>query len=92
MAQPVHEIRMALIKARVWQKRTRSGQRHTVSVVRLYRDGDVWKESSRFGRDDLPVVRLVLDHAHTWVFQNTQAQQSSRPGSNRHCRTRRKLT
>ncbi len=67
----VHEIRIGLIKACVWRKRTRSGLRHTVSVLRLYRNGDLWKESTRFGRDDLPVVRLALDHAHTWILHQT---------------------
>jgi hypothetical protein len=70
MAKHVHEVRIGLIRARIWRKRTRSGLRHTLSVVRLYRDGDVWKESKRFGRDDLPVVRLVLDRAYTWVLVN----------------------
>lgn len=74
MAKPIHEIRLGLIKARIWRKRTRSGTRHNVSVVRLYRNGDTWKESTRFGRDDVPLVRLVLDQAHTWVFQNIDRQ------------------
>ena len=69
MARPVHEVRIGLIKASVRRRRTRSAVRHSVSVVRLYRDGDVWKESTRFGRDDLPVVRLVLDKVHTWILQ-----------------------
>lgn len=68
MARPVHEIRVGLILARIWRKKTRSGVRHTVSVVRLYRNGDTWKESSRFGREDVPVVRLVLDRAYGWVL------------------------
>ena len=68
MARPIHEFRMGLIKVRIWQKHTRSGKRHNVAVVRLYRNGDVWKESSRFGRDDLPLVRLVLDRAYTWIY------------------------
>ena len=72
MSKPVHEVRLGLIKARIWRKRTRSGTRHSISVARLYRDGDVWRESARFGRDDLPVVRLVLDRAHTWVFQQSR--------------------
>jgi hypothetical protein len=72
MALPVHEIRVGMMKARIWQKRTRSGPRHTVSIVRLFRNGDVWKESSRFGRDDIPVLRLLLDKAHTWIFCHTE--------------------
>lgn len=70
MAKPIHEIRLGLIKARIWRKRTRSGMRHNVSVVRLYRNGDTWKESTRFGRDDVPLVRLVFDQAHTWIFHS----------------------
>lgn len=39
--KPIHEVRRGLIKARVWQKRTRAGLRHTVTVNRLFRNGDV---------------------------------------------------
>jgi len=80
MAQPVHVVRIGLIKARVWRKQTRSGLRHTVSVLRLYRNGDVWKESTRFGRDDLPVLRLLLDQVHTWILQDAQTPRSSHAG------------
>ena len=69
--KPVFELRRALIKVRIWRKRTRSGLRHTVAVTRLFRNGDVWKESSRFGRDDIPLVRYVLDEAHTWIYANS---------------------
>jgi N6-adenosine-specific RNA methylase IME4 len=69
--KPAFELRRGLIKVRVWRKRTSSGLRHTVMVTRLYRNGDVWKESSRFGRDDIPLVRYVLDKAHTWIYANS---------------------
>jgi hypothetical protein len=69
--KPAFELRRGLIKVRVWRKRTSSGLRHTVMVMRLYRNGDVWKESSRFGRDDIPLVRHVLDKAHTWIYANS---------------------
>jgi hypothetical protein len=72
MATPIHEMRVGAIKARIWQKRTSFGSRHTISLVRLFRNGDVWKESTRFGRDDLPVLRLLLDKVHTWILCNTQ--------------------
>lgn len=71
-AKPIRAFRRGLIKVRVWRKRTRSGLRHTVSVVRLFRNGDVWKESTRFSRDDIPLMRLVLDDAHTWIYEQCQ--------------------
>ncbi len=70
--RPIHEIRRGLIKVYIWQKRTRDGLRHTVSVTRLFRNGDLWKESTRFGRDDIPLMRMVLDEAHTWIYQHSE--------------------
>lgn len=68
--QPVHEIRFGLIKASIWLNRTKSGERHNITVARIYRNGDVWKESAHFGRDDLPVLAKVVDRAHTWIYQH----------------------
>jgi hypothetical protein len=73
---PIHEIRKGLIKVRIWRKRTRDGVRHSVAVTRLFRNGDSWKESTRFGRDDIPLMRLALDEAHTWIYQQRQARTS----------------
>lgn len=68
MSKPIHEIRRGLVMARIRRKNGRQGTRHSVSVVRLYRDGDQWKQSTRFGRDDLPLLRHVIDLAHTWIL------------------------
>ncbi len=74
--RPIHEIRKGLIKVRIWRKRTRSGLRHSVSIIRLFRNGDVWKESTRFSRDDIPLVRLVLDEAHSWIYEQSHKEKS----------------
>ncbi len=42
---------------------------HNVTVTRLYKDGDLWRESQHFGRDDLLLLAKVLDQAHTWIMQ-----------------------
>lgn len=72
--QPVHEIRFGLIKAQIWRNTTKVGERHNVTVCRLFRNGDVWKESSHFGRDDLPVLAKVIDLAHTWIFLHSNSE------------------
>jgi hypothetical protein len=71
--QPVQEYRFGLVKACIWQNQTRSGKRHNVTVVRLYRDGDVWRESTHFGRDDLPLLMKAADLAHTWIYTHGQS-------------------
>ena len=73
---PVHVIRFGLIKACIWQNHTKSGDRHVVTVCRLFRNGEMWKESTRFGRDDLLSVAKALDQAHTWIHQRTQSSGS----------------
>ena len=79
--RPVHEIRMGRIKAAIWENETREGLRHNVSLSRIYKDGDVWKDSTSFGRDDLPLVAKVADLAHTWVYENTGAAEGIAPES-----------
>ena len=68
--RPVHEIRFGRIRAAIWQNETEVGTRHNVTISRLYKDGDDWKDSTSFGRDDLPLVAKVCDQAHTWIFEH----------------------
>lgn len=67
--KPVQEIRVGRIKANLWANETEHGTRYNVTVQRLCKEGDQWKTSESFGRDDIPLVGKVLDMAHTWMFQ-----------------------
>jgi hypothetical protein len=70
--RPVHEVRLGRIKAAIWENETQNGTRHNVTVSRLYKDGNDWKDSTSFGRDDLPLVAKVVDQAHSWIFGQGQ--------------------
>ncbi len=70
--RPVHEIRLGRIKAAIWQNQTEAGLRHNVTFSRLYKEGNDWRNSTSFGRDDLPLVQKVADLAHTWIFEQNQ--------------------
>jgi len=79
-SRPVHEVRMGRVKAAIWENETPNGTRHNVTVTRLYKDEDQWKDSSSFGRDDLPLVAKVVDQAHSWIFaqgSNSNNEQSA---------------
>ena len=67
--KPAHEIRLGRIKATIWENETDNGTRHNVTVSRLYKDGDQWKQTTSFGREDLPLVAKVVDLAHTWIYE-----------------------
>ena len=70
--KPVHELRMGRIKAAIWANETDNGTRHNVTITRLYKDGDEWKTSTSFGREELPLVAKIADMAHTWIYQQGQ--------------------
>jgi len=67
--KPAHEIRLGRIKATIWENETENGTRHNVTISRLYKDGDQWKQTTSFGREDLPLVAKVADLAHTWTYE-----------------------
>ena len=69
--KPVHEVRLGTIKAAIWENETQIGTRHNVTVSRLYKEGDEWKRSESFGRDDLPLLAKVVDQAHSWIFEHS---------------------
>ncbi|MGE3310701.1 MAG: hypothetical protein AB7O66_12085 [Limisphaerales bacterium] len=66
-ARPAHEVRLGAIRAAIWANETENGTRYNVTFDRAYRDGDNWKTTQSFGRDDLLVLAKVADHAHTWI-------------------------
>jgi len=71
--KPVHEVRYGSIKAVIWKNETANGVMHNVTVTRIYKDGEEWKESSGFGRDDLLVLAKALNDAHTWIHAQKAA-------------------
>lgn len=72
-----HVIKCGLIKATVQMRFTKGKFRFSLALVRLYLDGDCWKESKRFGPDDIPVMRVVLDKAYGWIWRQRQTHQTS---------------
>ena len=66
--KPVNEIRLGRIRAAIWANQTEHRDVwFNVTVTRLYKDGDQWKNTESFGRDDLLVVAKVADRAHSWI-------------------------
>ncbi|MBY0457640.1 MAG: hypothetical protein K2V38_09905 [Gemmataceae bacterium] len=58
----------------VWLNETETGPRYNVQISRLYKDkNDKWKDSSSFGREDLPLVGKVADQAMVWIYENPAA-------------------
>ena len=63
--KPVHEIRLGLVRASIWENKSEYGVRFNVTLERLYSvklddNRRQWKSTSSFGRDDLLVAAKVL--------------------------------
>ena len=76
--QPVHQIRLGAVKAAIWENQNAGKTWHNVTFSRSYQDGEQWKSTDSFGRDDLPVLMKVADQAHTWLFTRHQPDQEPR--------------
>jgi hypothetical protein len=70
--KPIHEVRLGLIKAAVWGNETETGVRYNATFCRLYKDGENWKSTDSFGRDDLLLLGKVADQTHSWIFAQSQ--------------------
>ena len=68
--KPIHEVRLGVMKAAVWRNVTEAGVRYNVTFSRLYKEGDQWKSTESFGRDDLLLLAKVADQTHSWICAN----------------------
>ena len=66
------EVRIGAIKATIWTNESESGPWHSVTFSRLYKDGEEWKNTGNFRRDDLLLLAKVVDHAHTRILELQQ--------------------
>ena len=67
--RPVHEIRLAQVRASIWSNQGSGNRRwFSLSFSRVYRDGDEWKDTSSFRRDDLPLVAKAAEMAYVWIW------------------------
>ena len=67
--RPAHEIRLGRIKATIWGNQNDNGTWYNVTLSRSYTDGDEWKSSTSFGRDELLTVAKVADLANSWICE-----------------------
>jgi hypothetical protein len=70
---------MGRIAATIWRQEGEKGPWFTTTILRSYKDGDEWKTSSSFGRDDLPLVEKVAAMAFGWIYGAQQRQEGTQP-------------
>lgn len=78
--KPVHRIRLSTISAAVFKNESEDGKVfYNAQFDRSYKDGDEWKHTKSFGRDDLLLLAKLADQAHSWIHEQQQAATAPSP-------------
>ena len=73
--KPVKSFRLRGITASVFENQSEDGKStfFKVTLQRSYKQGDDWKSTNSFGRDDLPLVSLLTKQAWEFIL-NTESK------------------
>jgi len=75
--KPVKKFQLRGVSASVFENRSEQGVSfHKVTLTRTYKDGDQFKSTSTYGRDDLPIVETLARQAWLEIMKR-EADRSS---------------
>lgn len=70
--KPVQKFQLRGISASVFENASKTNGRdsvfYKVAIQRTYKDGETFKTTNSFGRDDLPIVSLLAQRAWEYVL------------------------
>lgn len=71
--RPIKTVRAGNVRAAIWANVAEDDRTYySVTVTRSYRDGEEWKDSTVFGKDELPRVELVTRKAYEYISLNAE--------------------
>ncbi|WP_145364513.1 hypothetical protein [Stratiformator vulcanicus] len=76
--KPVKKFQLRGISASIFENRSEKGSPfHKVSITRTYKDGDEFKTTGSFGRDDLPLVEALARQSWFEILKREAKARSS---------------
>jgi hypothetical protein len=67
--KPIREIKMGSVRAAIWQNALENGRvMYSVTFSRLYKEDGTWRDSTSFGRTELPLVARAAEMALDWIY------------------------
>jgi len=67
---PVAKLRIGLINASIWQRKTDNGTFYSVTFERRYKDAeDKWQSTHSYNADDLLTLGKLADQAHSKILE-----------------------
>jgi hypothetical protein len=75
--KPVDKIRIGAVTASIWNNPSEKGDFYSVTFERSYKgEGDAWKSSQSFRRDDLLELAKAADKAHDRILELRQTSRA----------------
>jgi len=74
--KPVQTIRHGALSASIWRQDTDKGPMFNVTFQRSYKDGDDWRNSTTFGRNNLLLLSLLAIRAYEWIAGQPKASRA----------------
>jgi len=76
--KPVHRFRYGNVSCAIWANNSSAGYFFNTTFSRVYKERDVWGESTSFEDRDLPNLMKAAADAHSWIYrQKAEAITSS---------------
>jgi hypothetical protein len=73
--KPIREIKMGSVRAAIWQNALENGRvMYSVTFSRLYKEDGAWRDSTSFGRTELPLVARAAEMALDWVYSQPSGE------------------
>ena len=72
--KPIETVQIRMVKAEIKENETINGKHYEVTFSSLYKEGEEWKESGSYGRDDLLILSKVADMAYSKVDELSQEE------------------
>jgi hypothetical protein len=71
--KPVEKLRIGNVTANIWNNPSEKGDFYSVTFERSYKgEGDAWKSSHSYRRDDLLELAKAADKAHDRILELRQ--------------------
>lgn len=84
-SKPNRKLKCGSITAAIWSKSIVQDDTmvevHSIKIDKIYREGDVWKNTSYFVTEDLPKVVLVAEEAYKSLRLRQETRKEDEPGA-----------
>jgi hypothetical protein len=74
--KPAEKFRDGTIEVAVWRNESEKGPWFSATASRSFKQGEEWKQSDSFGKDDILPLCKLLDQAHSWILNQQQQLRS----------------